>query len=320
MEYSRRLGPKIWNQTLAQRRATSTTVGRPSDPIYRATLWRRTLAFDCEARFLFEYDRKTCRILSPVFAWLGPACFPLSFYARRRSAKKLRSRTQFLARKVAAENTVSGIEEGVKEHRYFARRKTYKSLTESIKKDDQRRWTWVLEFDFFGVIQWSIVILHACDQPIFRTATWKELVKFSYKVLVVLHWVKPETNITTSSLKCVHNSVLDARMYQSSVRRDCAYDWSFDVQSCLGCPATRAPASFQCKALWTYFPQANWQCISQVTNMILNNGGAITLPDVHVRLFEPSCSIRAPWPARDGIPHPCDANRIDKQCGAQSQT
>ena len=146
------------------------------------------------------------------------------------------------------------------------------------------------------------------------------LVKFSYKVLVVLHWVKPETNITTSSLKCVHNSVLDARMYQSSVRRDCAYDWSFDVQSCLGCPATRAPASFQCKALWTYFPQANWQCTSQVTNMILNNGGAITLPDVHVRLFEPSCSIRAPWPARDGIPHPCDANRIDKQCGAQSQT
>jgi len=47
--------PTDWGQkfdkTLSQTRTTSTTVGRPSYPICCATLWRRTLAFDCKAQF-----------------------------------------------------------------------------------------------------------------------------------------------------------------------------------------------------------------------------------------------------------------------------
>ena len=67
-------------------------------------------------------------------------------------------------------------------------------------------------------------ILHACGQPVLGARTWKELVKISYKVLVVLHWVRPEEKIAKSSVKCVHNSMLDARVCQSSVCRCLVYD------------------------------------------------------------------------------------------------
>ena len=97
-------------------------------------------------------------------------------------------------------------------------------------------------------------ILHACGQPVLGARTWKELVKISYKVLVVLHWVRPEEKITKSSVKCVHNSMLDARVCQSSVCRCLVYDWNFNFQSFRGCPATRAPAGFQCRALGTHLP------------------------------------------------------------------
>ena len=44
---------------------------------------------------------------------------------------------------------------------------------------------------------------------------------------------------------CPQFPVLDARVCQSSVCRCLVHDWNFDVHSCRGCPATRAPAGFQ---------------------------------------------------------------------------
>jgi hypothetical protein len=66
-------------------------------------------------------------------------------------------------------------------------------------------------------------MLHACGQPVLGAGTWKEWVKISYKGFIVFHWVRPEAQITKSSAKCVHNSVLDATAYQSSVCRYLVY-------------------------------------------------------------------------------------------------
>ena len=79
MASSHRLGPKFWHQTKSQTRTTSTTVGRPSSPICCTTLWRRTLAFDCWARFFPEYEWEIiCRILPELSDWLVRGCFPVS--------------------------------------------------------------------------------------------------------------------------------------------------------------------------------------------------------------------------------------------------
>ena len=90
--------------------------------------------------------------------------------------------------------------------------------------------------DFIGEVKFMF-ILHACGRLGLGARTWKKIVTISYKVLVVLHWVRPEAKITKSSVKCVHNSALDAKVCQSSVCRYLVYDWNFDVQSCQGCPS-----------------------------------------------------------------------------------
>ena len=77
--------------------------------------------------------------------------------------------------------------------------------------------------DFIGEVKFMF-ILHACGRLGLGARTWKKIVTISYKVLVVLHWVRPEAKITKSSVKCVHNSALDAKVCQSSVCRYLVYD------------------------------------------------------------------------------------------------
>ena len=61
-------------------------------------------------------------------------------------------------------------------------------------------------------------ILHACGKPVLGARISKEFVKISNKMFIVFHGDRSEKGKKTkSSVNCVHNSVLDARVYQSSV-------------------------------------------------------------------------------------------------------